>query len=129
MRRYERSGIARKLDDDIKLRAIVMFVPTGFEDSSIEDHLTLNKHRLKSFRVSSNVISFTLEARTGSKLGEPIIKLEVDALGLKGGRQRSKCGKSDKGNKDDSSAHLARACMHCAYRRVASIAYLTHATN
>ena len=72
MRRYERrkddNGVARKLDADIKLSAIELLVPTD-----IENHLTLNKYRLKTYEDALKEIAFILEARTGGRLKEPSI--------------------------------------------------------
>ena len=114
IRRYERrkddSGQSRKLDADIKLSALEMMVPTD-----IENHLTLNKYRLKSFDEAMKEVAFILEARTGSRLKEPSVRspgashgsgaqpMDVDALGYQGGgkgggRSRGK-GKDDKGGK------------------------------
>ena len=105
IRRYERrkddSGQSRKLDADIKLSALEMMVPTD-----IENHLTLNKYRLKNFDEALKEVAYILEARTGSRLKEPSVRspgashgsgaqpMDVDALGYKGGgKQGGRKGK------------------------------------
>ena len=108
VRRYERrrddQGVQSKLDMDVKLSAIEMLVP-----SDIENHLTLNKYRIKGFEDALKEISFILDARTGSKLREPTIKgpgasasagpqpMDIDALWQKGKDGKGKGGKGQKG--------------------------------
>ena len=76
VRRYERSrddqGVSRKLDADIKILALEMFVLRD-----IEKRLTLYKYeyRLKPLDDAMQEITFISEARTASRFKEPSGKM------------------------------------------------------
>ena len=67
MQRYEdekdHHGVARKLEDDIKLSAVEMMVP-----ADIENHLTLHRYRIKTDEDAIAEIALVLEALTGEGL-------------------------------------------------------------
>ena len=107
IRRYERrrddKGQQKSIDGDVKLSALEMLIP-----ADLENHLTLNRYRLKSFDDALAEVVHIIEARTGARIKEPSIKhhntgggaqpMEVDAL-TKGGGPKGGGGKGGKGGK------------------------------
>jgi len=103
VRKYEKrrndAGEREKVSDDVKMAALEMIVPTD-----LENHLVLNKYRLRSFEDAYREVVTILEARTGVRLKQPSIKysgaardpdaMDVDAL-HKGKKGKGKGGKGD----------------------------------
>ena len=108
-RRKNDAGQREKVSEDIRMAAIEMLVPTD-----LENHLVLNKHRLRTFEDVYAEVTSILEARTGVKIKEPSIKtagggaadMEVDSFskgkGDKGGKGKGK-GKGKKGQEEKPS--------------------------
>jgi hypothetical protein len=135
--RYEKrkddSGRRKKVDDDVKMSALEMLVP-----ADLENHLVLNRYRLKGFEDAWLEVEKILEARTGSRLKEVSIQrsagggfddpMQVDALSWKGGGKGGKGGKGGgKGGRPPGKGQPARGpggaagkgakfdgeCRHC----------------
>jgi len=73
IRNYEQrknsQGKRETISDDVKCAALEQLVP-----AELENHLILNKHRIKEFREMLDEVKSILEAKTGAKLKPPDIR-------------------------------------------------------
>ena len=68
-RRKNAEGIREKVSDDVKCAALDQLIP-----ADLENHVILNRHRLKTFEQTLAEITSIVEAKTGSKIKQPSIK-------------------------------------------------------